>query len=145
MKTTRGVTLIEVMTIITIVGLMAALLLGKNGGCMVGCNDSYSEGERVGIVSKFSNKGWQNKTWEGELVLGGLTSGAKGQLEANVWQFTVPDEDEESRKMIQEAQRSQKPVVIRYKEWMVRPGCQTDSGYMVQSVEFVKPEKPVTK
>lgn len=142
---TKGFTLTELLIVLTILAILFSLVLGGRGGCMIGCNDSYSEGERVGVVSKFSNKGWQYKTWEGELVLGGLTSGAKGQLEANVWQFTVPEEDEESRKVIQEAQRSQRPVVIRYKEWMIRPGCQTDSGYMVQSVEFVKEGKPAVK
>ena len=30
---------------------------------------SYSEGERVGYVQKFSRKGWLCKTWEGELAL----------------------------------------------------------------------------
>ena len=32
-------------------------------------NWSYSEGERVGYVQKFSKKGWLCKTWEGELAL----------------------------------------------------------------------------
>ncbi len=30
---------------------------------------SYSEGERVGYVQKFSRKGWICKTWEGELAM----------------------------------------------------------------------------
>ena len=30
---------------------------------------SYSEGERVGYVQKFSHKGWLCKTWEGELAM----------------------------------------------------------------------------
>jgi hypothetical protein len=30
---------------------------------------SYSEGERVGYVQKFSRKGWVCKTWEGELAM----------------------------------------------------------------------------
>jgi hypothetical protein len=30
---------------------------------------SYSEGERVGYVQKFSRKGWLCKTWEGELAM----------------------------------------------------------------------------
>jgi hypothetical protein len=32
-------------------------------------NWSFSEGERVGYVQKFSNKGWICKTWEGELQI----------------------------------------------------------------------------
>ena len=30
---------------------------------------SYSSGERVGYVQKFSRKGWVCKTWEGELAM----------------------------------------------------------------------------
>ena len=30
---------------------------------------SYSKGERVGYVQKFSEKGWLCKTWEGELQM----------------------------------------------------------------------------
>lgn len=145
MKNNRGTSLTEVLTLITIAGICLALCFGARG-CPVGCNDSYSEGERVGIVTKISHKGWQNKTWEGQLNLGGLTSNAQGHLETNVWAFTIPDEDEASLKILQEAQRTQKPVVIRYKEWMIRPGCQTDSGYIVQGAEFVKSEKsPASK
>jgi len=32
-------------------------------------NWSYSKGERVGYVQKFSAKGWLFKTWEGELQM----------------------------------------------------------------------------
>jgi hypothetical protein len=30
---------------------------------------SYSKGERIGYVQKFSEKGWLCKTWEGELQM----------------------------------------------------------------------------
>ena len=30
---------------------------------------SYSSGERVGNIQKFSKKGWVCKTWEGELAM----------------------------------------------------------------------------
>jgi hypothetical protein len=30
---------------------------------------SFSSGERVGYIQKFSKKGWICKTWEGEMVL----------------------------------------------------------------------------
>jgi hypothetical protein len=135
------VTLVETMLVMTIAGILSALVFGRGGGCLVGCNPDYSEGERVGIVTKLSRKGWQNKTWEGEMNLGGMKTGSDGKLETNVWKFTIPDEDEDSIKLIQEAQRSQKPIIIRYKEWQLHPVRQTDSGFMVQGVEYVKPEK----
>lgn len=135
---------VEVFVIMAIAAIFAALVFGSKG-CPVGCNDSYSEGERVGIVTKISIRGWRYKTWEGEMNLGGLTSNANGQIETNVWRFTVPEEDEASLKLLQEAQRSQKPVIVKYKEWMIRPGCQTDSGYIVQGVEYVKTDSKESK
>jgi prepilin-type N-terminal cleavage/methylation domain-containing protein len=141
----RGVTLLEILIVITIIGILASLLFGARGGCIIGCNSDYSEGERVGVVTKLSLKGWNYKTWEGEMNLGGLAANSQGQLEANVWHFTVPEGDEDSLKLIKEAQRTQKPVIIKYKQWMIRPGCQTDSGYIVQGAEYVKTEPSKAK
>ncbi|NTW98839.1 MAG: hypothetical protein HGB35_02710 [Geobacteraceae bacterium] len=39
------------------------------GYVMAVLNWSYSKGERIGYVQKFSEKGWLCKTWEGELQM----------------------------------------------------------------------------
>ena len=39
------------------------------GYIMIALNWSYSKGERIGYVQKFSEKGWLCKTWEGELQM----------------------------------------------------------------------------
>lgn len=39
------------------------------GYMMFVLNWSYSKGERIGYVQKFSEKGWLCKTWEGELQM----------------------------------------------------------------------------
>jgi hypothetical protein len=39
------------------------------GYMMIVFNWSYSKGERIGYVQKFSEKGWLCKTWEGELQM----------------------------------------------------------------------------
>ena len=39
------------------------------GYVMFTLNWSYSKGERIGFVQKFSEKGWLCKTWEGELQM----------------------------------------------------------------------------
>jgi hypothetical protein len=39
-----------------------------------GCSHNYSDGYRVGYVRKFSRKGLIWKSWEGELLLGGVVS-----------------------------------------------------------------------
>jgi hypothetical protein len=47
---------------------------------------SYSEGERAGVLQKFSKKGWLCKTYEGEVaqyIVGGLGP--------QIWHFSVRD------------------------------------------------------
>jgi hypothetical protein len=47
---------------------------------------SYSEGDRAGIVQKFSHKGWVFKTWEGELAMS-IVPG----VTPTIWNFSVRD------------------------------------------------------
>jgi hypothetical protein len=130
---------------ISVVASVVGFVVFCSVGSMTGCNESYSEGERVGIVTKLSRKGSLNKTWEGEMNLGGMVANDEGHMQTNIWEFTVPEEDTQSLKIIQEAQRSQKAVVIRYKGWLIRRAYVTDSGYMVQGVEYVRAEKAAIK
>jgi hypothetical protein len=50
--------LLIVVTVVLCVGYLTIVL-----------NWSYSKGERIGYVQKFSEKGWLCKTWEGELQM----------------------------------------------------------------------------
>lgn len=47
----------------------AAAAVLSAGYVMTVLNWSYSKGERIGYVQKFSEKGWLCKTWEGELQM----------------------------------------------------------------------------
>lgn len=47
---------------------------------------SYSEGERAGILQKFSRKGWVFKTYEGELAMS-IVPG----VTPTIWEFSVRD------------------------------------------------------
>jgi len=49
--------------------LIAAVVVLCTGYVMAALNWSYSKGERIGYVQKFSEKGWLCKTWEGELQM----------------------------------------------------------------------------
>ena len=57
-KVVKLVLLLVVAVVVLSAGYMAAVL-----------NWSYSKGERIGYVQKFSEKGWLCKTWEGELQM----------------------------------------------------------------------------
>ena len=47
---------------------------------------SYSDGERAGVLQKFSRKGWVCKTYEGELALYIV-----GGVAPEIWAFSVRD------------------------------------------------------
>jgi len=49
--------------------LVLAVVLLSAGYVMIVINWSFSKGDRVGYVQKFSEKGWLCKTWEGELQM----------------------------------------------------------------------------
>jgi hypothetical protein len=49
---------------------------------------SYSEGERAGVLQKFSKKGWVCKTYEGELALYVV-----GGVAPQIWYFSTRDEE----------------------------------------------------
>jgi hypothetical protein len=57
-KAVKIVLLFTVTVVVLFAGYVAVVL-----------NWSYSKGERVGYVQKFSEKGWLCKTWEGELQM----------------------------------------------------------------------------
>ena len=48
---------------------------------------AYSEGERAGVLQKFSKKGWICKTYEGELALYVV-----GGVAPQIWYFSTRDE-----------------------------------------------------
>jgi len=49
--------------------LIAAVVVLGVAYVMIVLNWSYSRGERIGYIQKFSEKGWLCKTWEGELQM----------------------------------------------------------------------------
>ena len=68
---------------------------------------SYSDGERAGILQKFSRKGWVFKTYEGELAMS-IVPG----VTPTIWDFSVRD-----RKVVEKLNGALgKRVVLHYTE-----------------------------
>ena len=87
---------------------------------------SYSDGDRVGYVQKFSRKGWICRTWEGELAMTPVP-GSTPQL----FYFTV--RDNEIAKQIASAEGKQ--VALHYKEKRGVPSsCFGDTSYFINEV-----------
>jgi hypothetical protein len=90
---------------------------------------SYSEGERAGVVQKFSRRGWICKTYEGDLAQY-VVAGVSPQI----WSFSV--RDEKTAKQISAAVGRQ--VQLHYTEHAGLPSrCFADTRYFVDRVTVV--------
>jgi hypothetical protein len=90
---------------------------------------SYSEGERAGVLQKFSKRGWICKTYEGELamyVVGGVAP--------QIWNFSV--RDDAIVEQLHGAVGQQ--VRLHYSEHRGLPTtCFGETDYFVERVEVV--------
>jgi hypothetical protein len=107
------------------IGLVVLLIAGY---CAFVLNWSYSEGERSGVLQKFSKKGWLIKTWEGELAMTTVPGVAPV-----IWNFTVRDDAAAQ----QVSAGLGKPVVVHYSEHRGLPGTLFgETQYFVDSVRL---------
>lgn len=68
--------------------VLALLLAGAALWTWFALSWSYSEGDRAGVLQKFSRKGWVCKTYEGELALYVV-----GGVSPQIWYFSTRDEE----------------------------------------------------
>jgi hypothetical protein len=91
---------------------------------------SYSDGDRSGILQKFSRKGWICKTYEGELAMS-YTPG----MAPVIWNFSVRD-DAVAAKVNEALGRR---VVLHYSEHRGVPtDCFGETEYYVDGVRAVE-------
>jgi len=92
---------------------------------------SYSEGERAGVLQKFSKRGWICKTSEGELamyVVGGIAP--------QIWNFSVRDD----ATAVELTKAVGRQVRLHYTEHPGLPtNCFGETAYFVDGVEIVGP------
>ena len=122
----KAFTLIKLMVVCAIITLLYAITVGAGGDC------SNADGARVGSISKFSHKGIFVKSWEGEMVLGGLRQQAtdKGStMVANVWDFTVIDPA--VVKKIQALQDSGHRAKLTYRQTVLYNPFRRNTAYIV--------------
>ena len=99
------------------------LLLFASAACSF--NTTPGSGEKIGQIVKLSKQGMIWKTWEAQLIRGGMVGGT-GSFGTTPFDFTI--EDEKMAKQAQEYMRNQAEVLITYRReglyWLSR----TDSG-----------------
>jgi hypothetical protein len=109
----------------------------------ISCSENYSNGERVGYVTKFSEKGLLFKSHEGELNLSQTGMNSAGVFEFSIDNDNVPTE---VVKTLDSAQRTGDRVKLIYHEtigwnWF---GNRGDTNHFVTTCEILT-NKPVIK
>ncbi len=96
---------------------------------------SYSEGERAGILQKFSKRGWVCKTNEGELALYVV-----GGVAPQIWHFSVRDDTVATRLHKSVGQQ----VRLHYTEHPGLPtNCFGETDYFVDRIEVMPTPAPI--
>ena len=92
---------------------------------------TYSDGDRVGYVQKFSHKGWICPTWEGELAMTPVPGSAP-----EIFRFTV--RDDAVVKQIQAAEG--KKMALHYNEKKGVPNsCFGETRYFISEARTLGP------
>ena len=128
-KNKKAFTLIELLVCVAIISILSSMILLGTSGCNV------SDGFRVGTISKFTNKGMFKKSWEGELVMGGVFGKGESGMVANLWQFSTLDKEIADK--INQAASSGKRVKITYHQTFLRNPFKRDTTYLAKSVEIL--------
>jgi hypothetical protein len=115
-------------SILTVLLLVVLLLFGLYLWIILSW--AYSEGERAGILQKFSIKGWICKTYEGELAIS-IVPG----VTPIIWYFSVRDESLAPRINAALGKR----VVLHYREHRGLPTtCFGETSYFVTGVRVAE-------
>jgi len=97
---------------------------------LTGCNKQVGRGEKVGTIIKLSQEGYFVKTWEGEMVRGGMNGGS-GAFSTKPLHFTVADQ--QLLPLVQKAFDDQREVVVTFEgHWNILGSfyseCNDESG-----------------
>jgi hypothetical protein len=95
---------------------------------------AYSDGERAGLLQKFSRKGWVCKTYEGELALYVVAG-----VQPEIWHFTVRDAALAGRLAALVGQRVQLHYTEHRGLWTE---CFGETGYFVDRINVVGDAPP---
>jgi hypothetical protein len=91
---------------------------------------TYSEGNRAGLLQKFSYKGTIFKTYEGELIMSSIKSTQNVSLASEKFFFSVPDEQLAQQLMKMEGTM----VVLHYNEKNGTLPWRGETVFLVDSV-----------
>jgi hypothetical protein len=116
------------------IGIIVGLILALAGFTWLTLHWSYSDGERAGLLQKFSRRGWICKTYEGEMVLATVAT-----VNAEKFLFTVRDPD--IAKQLIGYIGDHITVHYEQRKW-IPTSCFGDTEYFVTSVQRESPAQP---
>ena len=112
-----------------VIGVIAIIIFA-----IVTATEDYSEGERIGFITKFSHKGRFWKSWEGEL---NLTQ--TGMNTSSLFDFSIDNDNESSNviSMIDSAVNNGWKVKLTYhqtyfKNWLSNRG---ETDYFIKNIQ----------
>ena len=93
---------------------------------------TYSDGNRFGLLQKFSRKGNLFKTYEGELILSSVRSNAAVPIASEKFFFSVSDDKVATQLMNLQGQS----ITVHYQEKKGTLVWRGESNYIVDSVSL---------
>lgn len=111
---------------LNVIGSVLWLLLGMPisfvifAGMGLGIYRGYSEGDRIGYLTKLSYRGMFFKTWEAEMQTG---TGEQGSLQAPS-NFSIPEGAQ-----VEYQRLMGKHVSVKYVQWIIQPMRQGATDY----------------
>jgi prepilin-type N-terminal cleavage/methylation domain-containing protein len=127
----KGFTLIELMIVFSIAFILLAIALPSIGFIPVMPN--YSQGSRVGVVNKLSERGIFFKSWEGEMMMA-LPTNSTSAIGTQQFSFNV---EPKIVNRILEAMNSGKRIEVKYRQWLLKP-ISIESQYVVYDLKETK-------
>lgn len=99
-----------------------------------GCGWNTGNGEKVGTVIKIAQQGMWHKTWEAEIVRGGMVNGSGG-FSTTPLHLTISDGDTGNLQRLQDAFDKQYEVKVKYVTYMFAPWASDTENHFAVSVE----------
>ena len=116
--------------------ILLILFLVVGGALYYATFGFYSDGTRVGSLTKLSRRGWLFKTQEGQLMVGGMTEGT-GSMNSSMWEFSVDDDNKTVISALETSQKTGQRVSLHYEEKFFQLPWNGDTKYFVTGVELV--------
>jgi hypothetical protein len=113
-------------------GVLAFLILALVIAYFI-CGITYSEGNRAGVLIKFSKKGLAFKTYEGELNMGGIGNIPNTAQMNQVWDFSVIDGPTADSLMQLEGRK----VSLHYRQVLKNMFWQGETEYFVDGAKVI--------